>query len=252
MNYVIILANILVGASIGLSGIGGFFLPIIYTAVLGMAMPPALTLSFSAFVVSGLIAAVSFVKRGYYRKAFVVPLALGCLAGAVAGSRMNAVLPVNLIKTMLYLVVLFSGSYMLIRKSNGDSGEELPPGHILNRSGFALVLGMVVGTLGSLTGAGGAFLLVPVLAGLGERTHYAVGMGILGNIFISVPASVLYLTRVSMEGITGLLILVLITHGLGTWGGSLLVPRVSQVHLKRGVGWLSVLSSLFLLIRLWL
>ena len=50
-----ILLNIIVGACVGLTGIAGFLLPMFYTGFLNMPSTEALALSFSAFLVSGII-----------------------------------------------------------------------------------------------------------------------------------------------------------------------------------------------------
>ena len=48
---IIIVANLLIGGMIGLTGIAGFLLPILYTGFLGMPTAQALALSFFAFLI---------------------------------------------------------------------------------------------------------------------------------------------------------------------------------------------------------
>ena len=59
-----ILLNIIVGACVGLTGIAGFLLPMFYTGFLNMPSTEALALSFSAFLVSGIIGSINFYRAG--------------------------------------------------------------------------------------------------------------------------------------------------------------------------------------------
>lgn len=46
------LANLLIGAFVGLCGVAGFLLPMFYTSVLKLDVAESLALSFAAFIVS--------------------------------------------------------------------------------------------------------------------------------------------------------------------------------------------------------
>lgn len=48
-------ANLIVGGLIGLTGVAGFLLPMLYAGYLGMNIFESLVLSFFAFLISGLI-----------------------------------------------------------------------------------------------------------------------------------------------------------------------------------------------------
>ena len=50
---IIILANLLVGGMIGLTGIAGFLLPMLYSGFMGMPAAQGMALSFFAFLISG-------------------------------------------------------------------------------------------------------------------------------------------------------------------------------------------------------
>ncbi len=70
-----ILLNIIVGACVGLTGIAGFLLPMFYTGFLNMPSTEALALSFSAFLVSGIIGSINFTGRNLeIRPALVLSL----------------------------------------------------------------------------------------------------------------------------------------------------------------------------------
>jgi len=241
---IIILSNLVVGASIGVSGFGGFFLPVVYSTILGMDVRDGLLLSFFAFLLSGLLGAYRYRKLGYIRTPFALRLGAGCLVGAILGIRVNFLLPADIVKGVLYFVVLAAGVTLLIKQREHDVVSPF-----LNNTVFVFILGLITGTLCSLSGAGGALILVPVLVALGEKTKYAVGMGILGSVFISIPSSIGYFLGSSLPNSILLLLTSLIFHGLGVYLGSKYVQNIDQEFLRKTIAFLSIFSSLFLFIQ---
>lgn len=61
---IIAAANVAVGGCIGICGIAGFLLPMLYTGGLGFDVTYALALSFLAFLVSGIIGSFNYYKAG--------------------------------------------------------------------------------------------------------------------------------------------------------------------------------------------
>ena len=108
--------NLLVGVCVGLTGIAGFLLPMFYTGFLDMPSSEALALSFAAFLVSGVTGSVNYYKSGNLNLKAAGILSAGSFAGAVAGVKLNLLIPEETVKTMLYLVVLLSGISILLRK----------------------------------------------------------------------------------------------------------------------------------------
>ena len=82
---IVMAANLVVGAFVGLTGVAGFLLPIVYTSPLGMGVTEGLALSFAAFIVSGALGSVNYNKAGNLDIPFGIRLSLGSLAGAVLG-----------------------------------------------------------------------------------------------------------------------------------------------------------------------
>jgi len=242
---ILIFANLVVGASIGVSGIGGFFLPIVYSSILGIGVRDSLLLSFSAFLVSGFVGTFQYARLGYIRKHLVVWLAAGCLLGAVIGVKINYLLPTSFVKGLLYFVVLAAGISLLMKMEERNSAN-----YILESKFFIFGLSLFTAILCSMSGAGGALILVPVLVALGEKTKYAVGMGILGSVFISIPSSIGYFAQSTLEDGLLLLVVSLAFHGLGVFLGSNMVEKIDQTLLRKSIAYLSIFSSLFLFVQL--
>lgn len=241
---IIVLSNLIIGTSIGLSGLGGFFLPMIYSALLGIDVRDALMLSFFTLTLTGILGALRYIKLGYIRFPFSFYLAFSGLIGAIIGVQINLNLPVEFIKWFLYLFVLIAGLSLLIRVEERKIASLL-----LNNTFFIVLLGLFTGVICSITGAGGSLVLVPVLIAMGEKTKYAVGVGIFSSIFISFVASIGYFSHSNMQSSLTIIAVALVSHSIGVLIGTKYVQKINQTHLRKAIAYISVLSSIMLIAR---
>ena len=233
-----ILLNLLVGGCIGLTGIAGFLLPMFYTGFLGMPSAEALALSFAAFMISGILGSVNYHKSGNLDLKTAGILSMGSFIGALAGVKINLLIPEDTMKIILYLVVLISGISILLRK---DKAEEPGKEKQERNSVFYLILGIVTGAICAASGAGGPILVMPILTLLGIPAHMAVGISLFDSIFIALPAVIGYLhAAAGTEGMYVLLPVLLIAHGIGVFAGSRNATRINQKMLKRIVAVASI------------
>ena len=252
-------ANMAVGGCIGICGIAGFLLPMLYTGGLGFDVTYALALSFLAFLVSGVIGSRNYYKAGNLDIKMSVKLGIGSLIGAVGGVFLQSMIEKNTAKTILYLVVLFSGASILVRMWNekrqkkntedvvsNDSAEKSITDNVV----FLVLLGIVTGAICSLSGAGGPVLVMPLLVACGVSARIAVGVALFDSVFIAVPACIGYLSRIDWMGVLGLLVLIIITHGVGVWLGSRFAGKVPVNGLKLFVAVFSVANPAVSSIRL--
>ena len=119
---IIAAANMAVGGCIGICGIAGFLLPMLYTGGLGFDVTYALALSFLAFLVSGIIGSFNYYKAGNLDVKMSLKLGIGSLIGAIAGVFLQSMIEKSTAKTILYLVVLFSGASILFSGPSFWSG----------------------------------------------------------------------------------------------------------------------------------
>ena len=192
--FLMILLNIVVGACVGLTGIAGFLLPMFYTGFLNMPSSEALALSFSAFLVSGIIGSINFYRAGNLEIRPALVLSLGSLIGAIFGVKINLLIPESTIKVLLYLVVLFSGISILLRKDPpaGDKSRRLAKAD-LKKNLLYVLLGIVTGAICAASGAGGPVLVMPLLTVIGFPVHTAVGVALFDSIAIALVAASGYL-----------------------------------------------------------
>ena len=262
---IIAAANMAVGGCIGICGIAGFLLPMLYTGGLGFDVTYALALSFLAFLVSGIIGSFNYYKAGNLEVRMSLKLGIGSLIGAIAGVFLQSMIEKSTAKTILYLVVLFSGASILVRmwnekrkadsvsakkvisdEKNSASSNPSHPKSIADHMGFLIFLGITTGAICSLSGAGGPVLVMPLLVACGVSARIAVGVALFDSVFIAIPACIGYLSRITWTEILGLLVLIVLTHGIGVWLGSRFAGKVPVQGLKIFVAVFSVCIAIYL------
>ena len=275
----IVAVNLIVGVCIGLTGIAGFLLPMFYTGFLGMPAVESLALSFAAFFISGALGSVNYFRSGNLDLKTAAVLSAGSLVGAVLGVNLNLLIPEEMIRLLLYLVVLLSGASILVReylarrgKAAVDSASKTPgagteagtdttagadtiaattpalrpaPAAATARSAaLYLLLGLSTGAVCAASGAGGPVLVMPLLTTMGFPAHMAVGISLFDSIFIAIPSAAGYIAAAQdMASLLSLLPLVLLFHGIGVLGGSRYAVRINQSVLKAIVAAGSILIA---------
>ena len=230
----ILLLNLLVGACIGLTGIAGFLLPMFYTGFLGMPAGESLALSFSAFLISGALGSVTYYRQGNLDLKPAVILSAGSLPGALAGVWVNLLIPEDVMRMILYIVVLASGISILLRKDGKTDGPERQMTVAGTKAVLVFLLGAVTGAVCAASGAGGPVLVMPLLTLIGFPAHTAVGISLFNSVFIALPAAGGYLwSGAENTEMFLLLIPVLIAHGIGVAFGSRNAEKINPVTLKR-------------------
>lgn len=256
------IANLLVGACIGLTGIAGFLLPMFYAGFLALAPVEALGLSFAAFLVSGVLGCPAYRRTGdlpFHASAW---LAAGSLAGAVLGVRVGLVLPAHVLTLLLYLVVLCSGASVLARmRPAGAGARKIPatgatttPDRTTPRTpqpapALLALIGFATAVICAATGAGGPVLVVPILMLMGFAPRTAVGMGLIDSVAIAIPSAAGYLLSPGIgAAVWGLLPVALVAHGIGVVAGSANAHRINADVLKAVVAVGSILVALIKLV----
>lgn len=245
----ILLLNLLVGACIGLTGIAGFLLPMFYTGFLGMPAGESLALSFSAFLISGVLGSVTYYRQGNLDLKPAVILSAGSLPGALAGVWVNLLIPEDVMQMILYIVVLVSGVSILLRKDGKTGGPERQMTVAGMKAVLFFLLGVATGAVCAASGAGGPVLVMPLLTLIGFPAHTAVGISLFNSVFIALPAAGGYLwSGAENTEMFLLLIPVLIAHGIGVAFGSRNAEKIDPVMLKRIVAAASIAIALIKLI----
>ena len=176
-------AGVLIGVLIGATGIGGVLLVPFLVHGLKYPVQSAVAVALWSYLWSGLLAIALYWRRGSISARPALWLCGASLPGAFLGSAALAVVPGKVVEALIGGVLLLGGLQTL--RPPREHAERLPPGPVL-----LVGLGLLTGFASALLGAGGAFLLVPLLVALGEPVLLAVGLGQAIQVPISAVATV--------------------------------------------------------------
>jgi uncharacterized protein len=254
LYIIVLLSNLIIGILLGMSGISGFLLPLIYVGLLHLPLRDSLALSFLSFAVSGIIGAYSYWKSKNMDLKLATFLSIGSLPGAFLGVQLNILIPDEIAKLMLYIFILFSGISILFKRKgeNQESGINTTKSRILEDKKIMILIGVATAAICSLTGAGGPILLVPLLASLGVNLRVAVGVSLLNSVIIALPSIFGYFAYSSMGNMTYLIITSLLGTILGILTGAHFANKVKISVLKVFIALLTILSSIYMLIKLFI
>lgn len=259
MLPIIAVMNLIVGTLVGVSGIAGFLLPIVFTGYLGLDLSLSLALSFISFLTSGIIGSYRYQKQGQMDIRFGMLVGIGSIAGAVLGVKLNFMIPLTTAKLFLYIVVLLSGASILFKKDKpeGESKADHQTGRdttgytgLLANKPFVLVFGFITGAICSLSGAGGPILVMPILVTLGMPVRIAVGVSLFDSIFIALPACVGYLSKCPKEGLLLMCLISIIFQAIGVFFGAGQANRINVKILKKAVAIFSIGIAVYMIIGL--
>ncbi|KAB2458535.1 sulfite exporter TauE/SafE family protein [Bacillus cereus] len=151
----------------GMVGIGGAIIN--YPMVLYIPVLFGFT-GYTAHEVSGITAVHVFFatfaglwayrKSGYINKTLVLYMGTSILIGSFVGSLGSKILDENQVNVVYAILATIAAIMMFIPKQNRD---DLPVEAITNKKWMASALAFIVGSASGIVGAGGAFLLVPIM-----------------------------------------------------------------------------------------
>lgn len=231
-------ATVLVGLSLGLFGGGGSILMVpLLSYVAKMPAPEAIATS---LLVVGATSAATLVPHAFKKNVRFGPgltFAAASMIGAYAGGLLAKGIPVAV------LMIGFAG--IMIASARGMILGRKQPVRKLSCWLF-LPIGLGIGLLTGLLGAGGGFLIVPALVLLaGLPMGQAVG------------TSLLVIALNSMAGVAGQLNSVAVnwplsaglvaTAILGSLAGARLAHGINEKVLRRGFGWFVLAMGIFVL-----
>ncbi|GAF41719.1 hypothetical protein FC83_GL000013 [Agrilactobacillus composti DSM 18527 = JCM 14202] len=239
MMILIAIVNLIIGLLVGISGIAGFLLPIFYVSVLHLGTVEALALSFAAFIVSGLLGSFNYYRHRLLNLRLASILSIGSFLASFLGVKVNLLIPEDLMRIILYCVVLLSGIMILCRKDAAKVQQKTPGNATL------ISIGFVTGFICAVTGAGGPIIVLPILIMLGIQAHEAVAISLFNSIFIGIPSAAGYILNSDLKIIGAIIPVALIAHGVGVYIGSQNGHRINQKLLKRVVAIFSIFIAVF-------
>jgi uncharacterized protein len=236
-------AGLLIGVLIGSTGIGGVLLVPFLVHGLGFQVQSAVAVALWSYLFSGLLAIALYWRRGSIPARAAMWLCAAAIPGAYLGAEALSVVPGKVVEGLIAVVLLLGGIHTLRRAQETTPQGRTPPGP------WTLVgLGGLTGFASALLGAGGAFLLVPLLVALGEPVLLAVGLGQAIQVPISAVASVANLRAGRIDLAAGWTLVITLSVGIAI--GTPLAHGLSQRALRRLVSLAMLVAAVMMLGRL--
>lgn len=235
-------AAVVIGLLLGLLGGGGSILTLpVLVYLAGQQPKPAIAASLFVVAITSAVALIPHARAGrvQWRTGLVVGSA--GLAGAYVGGRIAQYVPAALLLAG-FGVLIAAAAITMIRSCRRPLRATSGAG----RLPVLLALGAVVGLITGMVGAGGGFVIVPVLVLLaGMDMTSAVGTSLL---IIAMQASAGLMGHSHQAGINWPLTLAVTTLAItGSLAGARLAGRIPSQLLRTGFGWfLTAMATLVL------
>lgn len=234
-----------IGLALGLLGGGGSVLAVpllIYVAHL--SDKAAIATSLVVVAVTSVVAASGHALSRNVEWRGALAFAPAAMLGAYLGGRLAHHLPGSLLIGLFSGMMLITAWAMWKKRSEAPVASASAPGRPLMIAPLGLAVGMVTG----LVGAGGGFLVVPALAlVVGMPMHRAIGTSLVVIAANSAAALAGYLSHVQIDW--DLAVSITLTASIGAFIGSKWAARVNAQILRRGFSVLVLAMGVVLLIR---
>lgn len=251
-------ASVFIGISLGLIGGGGSIITIPVLVYL-FHIEPTLATAYSLFIVgatslvggvqsafnktidikSALLLAVPSTTAVYFTRHFILPHIPDIILQAD-----YFIVTRDMALMLFFAVVMIVASVRMIKGK--QKGEE----HFANhRYPAVIILGLVIGIITGIAGAGGGFLVIPALVlflGLPMKRALGTSMVVIAvNSLIGVLGNLSLVGEINFEFLFTLTFLAV----AGVFVGTYLTRFIEGKRLKSGFGWFALMVALFIIVK---
>ncbi|WP_367867639.1 sulfite exporter TauE/SafE family protein [Pedobacter sp. WC2423] len=254
------LASIFIGISLGLIGGGGSILTVPVLVYL-FSTDAVLATTYSLFIVgtTSIVGSLSYFKKElvnikmavvfgipsiisvFLTRAYIMPSIPGEIFRAG-----NFILTKSIFLMLIFAVLMVFASYSMIKKdehASDDTTQKQPFNYPL-----VFAIGIFIGTITGFIGAGGGFLIIPVLANLLKLPmKIAVGTSLL---IISTNSLIGFLFSLSHTSVHWHFLLTITFIAIvGILTGSFLSTKIDGKKLKPAFGWFVLVMGIYIIIK---
>lgn len=240
----VLACSLIVGLTLGLLGGGGSILMVpLLSYVAGIDPKQAITTSLFVVGVTSVASLLPHARAHNVKWGPGLIFAAASMSGAFLGGLGSSMIPGPVLMIAFAVIMLVSARSM-IRGRRQTAGTE-PSGRSLM---LYAPVGLAVGAVTGLVGAGGGFLIVPALALLaGLEMKHAVGTSLL---IISLNSAAGMLGHLNSTTINWPLALSITAAAvLGSFVGARLASKVPEKKLRKGFGYFVLVMGLVVLIQ---
>jgi uncharacterized membrane protein YfcA len=256
------IAAVLIGLSLGMVGSGGSILTVPVLVYL-MGVNPLLATTSSLFIV-GITSLVGGI-RAYSKKQvdfktvteFGIPsifsifitrhFLLPALPEVIFHSG-DFVLSKETFLMVVFAALMLAAAVSMIKKADAPAQTPGTSKTLINNTLLLILLGLVIGVVTGMLGAGGGFLIIPVLVlVLGLPIKKAIGTSLM-LIAINTLFGFLFSVKQFIFDWKLLIIFSLLAIG-GLFAGAAIADRISSGRLKKYFGWFVLLMGMYIILR---
>lgn len=239
-----------VGCVLGLLGGGGSILAVpIFLYVFHVPTKPAIAMSLAVVGMSAFVGFLSHWRQGTVNLRVAIPFGMCAMIGAFLTAKQAHLVP-EAVQLSLFAVFAFTAAVMMLRDSLKPPRVD-GPNDLRGEPRITVLLALQavgVGTLTSLIGAGGGFVIVPALVLLARvPIRPAVGSSLLIIAMNALSGFVGYIGAVPIDW--PLVSSFTVAAGLGAVVGTQFMRRVPQARIKQGFAVLILVLGAYLVIR---
>ncbi len=218
---------LVVGVLVGLLGGGGSILTVpILVYVLHLQPKPAIATSLFIVGVTSLVAMSAHARAGRVRLRIGLTFAVASMSAAFVGARVARGLRAGILLAAFTVVMTVTALAMFRKRREAEPTARAP----MSRT---LAIGVAVGSITGLVGAGGGFIVVPALTMLcGLPMAEAIGTSLLVVALNSFAGFSGYVGHVALD--TNVLVSMTSSAAIGSVGGALVSRRVPAAVLRQG------------------
>lgn len=255
---------LIIGLILGLIGGGGSLLGV-PVLVYVMGVPPELSTTYSLFIVgmTAIVGAISYLRKGEVSAEAIIQFALASVVSVFVMRRF--IMPsipnefdlfgIPIIKQILIMVLfallILSAAYSMIITRKPNRIKDIKWNEFMRTPlgiPFVIFLGVLIGVITGFVGAGGGFIIVPVLM-IFLKLNFKKAIG----------TSLCIVALNSVVGFSGslgqqeldwkFLLLISLVCGIGILIGSLLSNKIPSKKLKPAFGWFTLCVGIFVLYK---
>jgi len=250
----LVLAGVFVGILTSFMGASGvmFVVPVL-TMFFGLSIYSSIGTSLAVDVISSLAVSISYYNHGKVDLKPSILMAVSAVAGAQIGGKVAHLTPELQLQWIFALSMIVGGVFMfkgghLQVLSRHRRMFEVVRRYVQRRKSVSILVGLVIGVVCGLLGAGGGVMFLIVLLFLyGYPTHTAIGTSTFIMTMTAASGAVSYVVHGSISAIS----MVLIGAGAVAVGAVMpkIVTRLSEKTVNRVIGLLFVLFGVMMLLN---
>ena len=259
-----LIAFLIIGMILGLIGGGGSLLGV-PVLVYVMCIEADMATTYSLFIVgiTAMVGAISYVKKGEVSAEAILNFALASVTTVFCMRKfIMPIIPAefsingfaiqkNTLIMVVFALLILSAAYSMIISRKPNRIKDVKWNEFTKTPlgiPFVILLGVIIGLITGFVGAGGGFIIVPVLM-IFMRLNFKKAIG-TSLCIVALNSIIGFLGNIGHQNLDWkFLIMISSVCGIGILLGSVLSNKVPSNKLKPAFGWFTLVVGIFVLVK---